>query len=99
MSTFQVHYDTKQRYDSPVVHAKQSIEVPVRYVEDVKISYGRHRVVIREVTALGTVEVEHYGVSRVEYGKCFINKHIVFVVKNGTSWRAVERMPIEGCIA
>jgi hypothetical protein len=94
-----VNCDTQQKYDKVTMRSKQHVEVPVRYVEDVKISGGRHRVITREVTVLGTVEVEHYGTRRVEYGKCHINNHVVCVVEDGGFWKAVDRKPVQACIA
>lgn len=97
-STFTVHPDTQQKNEHPETRSQQRVEVPVRYVEDVKIGGNRTRMLTRAVTVLGTVEVSHYGTRRVEYGKCNVNGHVVSVVEDGTGWCAVDRKPITGCV-
>lgn len=98
-STFTVHFDTQQKHDAPETRPQQRVEVPVRYVEDVKIGGSRTRVMKRAVTVLGMVEVSYYGRRCVEYGKCHINGHVVCVVRDGTGWRAVDRKPVQSCRA
>ena len=97
--SFRINYDTQQKHAKPETRSQQHVEVPVRYVEDVKLSGGRTRMLPRTVTVLGTVEVTHYGTKRVEYGKCHINRHIVTVVQDGNFWKAIDRKPVQGCIS
>jgi len=100
MAELIVHHDTTVKYDKPETRSQQRIEVPVRYVESVKLSQGRTRMIPRAVTVFGTVEITHYDTRRAEYGKCHINGHVVVVVEDGTNgWKAVDRKPVQGCIA
>lgn len=91
MTTPQVHVETKEEYPESKTYPKQRVEVPVRYVEDVKLSYGRIRMITREITVKGTVEVEKYGRRRVEYGICQCKGYTLIVVCDGGTWVAVDR--------
>ena len=93
MSTI-IHGETQEKYSEPKVYPKQRIEVPVRYVEEnIKIIRGSgiRTIPSRTVTALGTVEVERYGRRRVEYGTCICNGWTIVVVRDGNSWKAIDR--------
>jgi hypothetical protein len=90
-SKLTVYYETQEKYNDPKCYPKQRIEVPVRYVEDVKLSRCRTRTITRSVTAKGTVEIERYGRHRAEYGTANCKRWIIFVVRDGNSWIAVDR--------
>lgn len=98
-SKLKVHHGTEQKYDKPVEHAKQHIEVPVSWMEEVKFGGDRMRKITRNVNVLGTVEVSTYGTRRVEYGKCMFKGMVLGVVKDGISWSAVEKKEVKGCTA
>lgn len=93
---FQVHYGTEQRYKQLVAKGRQRVEIPASWVSS---HSGGYRLVIRTVHVMGTVETEHYGRKRVEYGRCVYEKYVVIVVDNGSSWKAIERRDVNGCIA
>lgn len=98
-SQFIVHYETVERNSQTEMRAQQRIEIPSHWY-NVKPGHGSYRIETRNVTVLGTVEVSYYGRRRLAYGKCNFQGHIVKVVKDSTnSWKAVDRLPIKGCIA
>lgn len=98
-SAFTVHYGTEQRYEKSVEYVKQHIDIPLAWMPDVKLSGGRYRKITRNVTVLGTVEITHYGRRRVEFGRVAWSHHIVLVIQDGTTWRAIDRKVVNGCKA
>jgi hypothetical protein len=96
MSSYPTPIDgTQQRYVNVETMSHQSIQVPSSWFG---VRSGGYRVAKRAVTVLGTIEVTKYGhVERVKYGRVPYNGWIVFVVEDGTMWRAVDRKPVNGC--
>jgi hypothetical protein len=90
-SDFTIHYGTEEPYGKSVERAKQHIDIPLAWMPGVKISHGAFRKITRNVVVSGTVETEHYGRKRVEYGKVAWSGCIVIVVQDGTIWRAIDR--------
>jgi hypothetical protein len=95
-SQFQVHYGTERRYPQLQVRGSQRVEMPSSWFGS---RGGGYRSVVRTINVMGTVETEHYGRERVEYGRCMYSGWVVVVVQNGTVWKAVERKGVDGCIA
>lgn len=93
---FQVHYGTEQRYKQLVPKGSQRIEMPSSWFGS---RSGGYRTAIRTINVMGTVETEHYGRQRAEYGRCCYSGWIVVVVQNAGSWKAIERKPVDGCMA
>lgn len=90
---------TAKRNEKPRTVSQQHIEVRSSWC-GTKPSQGSYRVIKRAVTVLGTVEVQKYSsITRVEYGRVEFNKQILLVVNNGTFWYAIDRKPVQGCIA
>lgn len=83
-----VNYDSAECYESTVTHARQLIEIPSHFLGRRSGSYSTVR---RTVQAVGTVEVEHYGKKRVEYGKVSYAGMTVLVVHDSTSWKAIDK--------
>jgi len=93
---FTVHYGTEQKYDKPVERARQHVDIPSAWM-GVKISQGRLRKITRNVIALGTVEIDHYGRRSAEYGKVAYSGYVVLVVQDGTVWQAIDRREKAKC--
>lgn len=83
-----VHDETAERYEKSVKHTQQLIEIPSHLLGS---RSGGYRTATRTVQAVGTVEIEHYGKKRVEYGKVSYAGMTLLVVHDSTSWRAIEK--------
>lgn len=95
-ATLQVHNGTQRKYEQPITHAQQYVHIPSSWLGS---RSGGYRAIKRYVTALGTMEVQKYSLERVEYGKVSYKGWLVLVVKDGTIWQAIDKKPINGCIA
>lgn len=90
----QVHYDTQEKYGKPVTHAEQSVHIPSHMLGR---RGGSYSVVTRSVTVIGTVETEHYGRKRVEYGKVAYGGCVLVVVQDAGVWQTVDKRAVAGC--
>lgn len=86
-----VNYGTEQKYDQPIEHAQQYVEIPSSWLPGARPGHGTYRTVKRTVEAVGTIEVTHYGTKRVEYGKVSHGGMKVLVVHDSTSWSAIDK--------
>lgn len=90
----QVHYGTEHKYDKPVTHAKQSVHIPSHMLGR---RGGSYSCVTRSVVAVGTVETEHYGRKRVEYGKVAYGGCVLVVVQDAGVWQTIDKRAVAGC--
>lgn len=90
---------TGQRNEKPRTVSQQRIEVRSSWC-GTKPGQGSYHMIKRAVEVLGTVEVQKYSsVTRVDYGRVAFNKQILLVVNDGATWYAIDRKPVNGCIA